>query len=593
MRLIVATYAILTASLLCQGQVITTVAGGNPNDLGDGGLATNANLNEPTSVAFDALGNLYIADYMNNRVRKVTAGIISTVAGTGSSDATGDGQSAVTTAIHLPWGLAVDGVGNIYFVERASHLVRMVDTLGIVHTVAGTGKSGFSGDGGRATSAQLNNPFNVAVDGAGNLYIADTINHRIRKVDTKGIISTVAGNGTPSSSDTSGTATTVGIYSPYAVAVDSKNNLYIAEGNRVRKVDTNGIISTVAGNGNAAYSGDSGPATKASLQTPQGVVVDGAGNVYIADSLNNRVRKVDTAGIITTIAGGHTGSFGDGGPAVNANLVLPIGLALDSAGNLYIADTNHDAIRKVTGIAAAAGPSISSVLNGASLLSGITPNSWATIKGAGLAPVTDTWDKAIVNGKLPASLDGVTVTVGGKPAYLYYVSAGQINFVVPDIGFGAQQVVVTNGSVSSAAFTVTSSQFGPAFFQWPGNQAVATRQDFSWAVKNGTFAGATTAAAKPGDVIILWGTGFGPTTPVAPTGVQIPADQTYSSGSPVTVTINNLPATVYGAALASGNAGLYQVAIQVPASLADGDWPLVATIGGVQSPSGILLSVRK
>jgi uncharacterized protein (TIGR03437 family) len=190
-------------------------------------------------------------------------------------------------------------------------------------------------------------------------------------------------------------------------------------------------------------------------------------------------------------------------------------------------------------------------------------------------------------------LDNVTVTVGGKPAYVYYVSANQINFVVPDIGFGPQQVIVSNSLGTSAAFTVTSSQFGPAFFPWPDSQAVATRQDFTWAVKNGTFAGVTTAAAKPGDVIILWGTGFGPTTPVPPVGFQVPSDQTYSTSSPPAVTLNDQPVTVYGAALASGNAALCQVAIQVPTSLPDGDYTVRATIGGVQSPTGIVLAVRK
>ncbi len=592
---VAAALCVLAAPWIGCSQTITTVAGGNPNALGDGGPATSANLVEPTGVAIDALGNLYIADYMDNRIRKVnTDHVITTVAGTGNSDATGDGQPGASTGIHLPWGVAVDSVGRVYFVERSTHRIRMLDVLGIVHTVAGTGTPGFSGDGKLATSAQLNNPFGVTLDSLGNVYIADTSNHRIRKVTTDGIINTVAGSGQASSSDATGPATKVGIFNPYSVAVDNAGQLYIAEGNRIRKVDTAGNISTFAGNGSAAFAGDGGPATKASLQTPQGVAVDGAGNVYIADSFNNRVRKVDTAGNISTIAGGHLGGgFGDGGPATEASLAQPIGLAFDGAGNLYIADTNHNCIRKVGGVAAAGSPTISAVLNGASLLPGIAPNAWGTIKGSGLAPFTDTWDKAIVNGKLPTLLDGVSVTVGGKLAYLYYISSTQINFVAPDIGFGAQQVVVTNGSLSSAAFTVTSSQYSPAFFPWPASQVVATRQDFSWAVKNGTFAGVTTIAAKPGDVIILWGTGFGPTTPVAPTGVQLPADQTYSAGVPPTVTVNSLPATVYGAALASGNAALYQVAIQVPPSIADGDWPVIATVAGIQSPTGVVLSVKR
>jgi uncharacterized protein (TIGR03437 family) len=187
----------------------------------------------------------------------------------------------------------------------------------------------------------------------------------------------------------------------------------------------------------------------------------------------------------------------------------------------------------------------------------------------------------------------VSVTVDGQPAYVYYVSPGQINFIVPDVASGPQQVIVKNSAGSSAASTVTVSEFGPAFFPWPNNQVVATRQDFSLAAKNGTFAGATTVPAKPGDVIILWGTGFGPTKPAAPAGQETPSGTTYSTSTLPTVTIDNIPATVYGAALAPGFAGLYQVAIQVPQSLGNGDWPIIASIGGVSSPSGMLLTVQQ
>ncbi len=246
------------------------------------------------------------------------------------------------------------------------------------------------------------------------------------------------------------------------------------------------------------------------------------------------------------------------------------------------------------GPASAPAPSIAAngVVNGASFQPGIVGNSWVTIQGSDLAPVTDTWANSIVDGKLPTTLDGVTVTVGGKAAYLYYISPSQINLIAPDTGTGPVPVTVTTSAGTSLTFTVASSQYGPAFFTWPGDQAVATRQDFTLAVRNGTF-GAATNAAKPGEVIILWGTGFGPTAPAAPTGVQIPANQTYLTSTLPSVSSNNVAATVYGAALAPGFAGLYQVAIQVPSSIADGDWPLIATIGGVRSPSTTVLSVRR
>ncbi len=235
-------------------------------------------------------------------------------------------------------------------------------------------------------------------------------------------------------------------------------------------------------------------------------------------------------------------------------------------------------------------PAVTSVVNAAGFQPGIVANSWVTIQGSNLAPQTDDWSHSIVNGALPTSLDGVTVTMGGKAAYVYYISPGQLNVLAPDVSAGSVTVTVTSPG-GAASFSTTASLYGPAFFLWPGSQAVATRQDYSYAVKPGTFAGVTTVAAKPGEVIILWATGFGPTTPAAPPGVPVPASTAYPTASSPTVTINNTPAIVYGAALASGSAGLYQIAIQVPGTLADGDWPIQVSMGVSLSPNGIVLSV--
>jgi uncharacterized protein (TIGR03437 family) len=236
-------------------------------------------------------------------------------------------------------------------------------------------------------------------------------------------------------------------------------------------------------------------------------------------------------------------------------------------------------------------PVISSVVNAAGFQPGLVANSWVTIQGTNLAPQTDDWSHSIVNGAFPTSLDGVTVTMGGKPAYIYYISPGQLNVLAPDIAGGPLTVTVSTPGGTSASFTSTPSLYEPAFFLWPGSQVVATRQDYSYAVKAGSFAGATTVAAKPGEVIILWGTGFGPTFPAAPVGVSVPGSGGYSMASAPTVTINNTQATVYGGALAPGSAGLYQIAIQVPATLADGNWPIQASIGGATSPTGVIISV--
>jgi uncharacterized protein (TIGR03437 family) len=486
--------------------------------------------------------------------------------------------------------VALDDSGNIYAADNHGNLVWKVTPSGSASIFAGTRTTGFAGDGGPANKAWLNTPYGVAVDHNGNVYIADSENNRIRRVDTQGTIRTVAGTGTRGFSGDGGPATSAQLYAPWGIAVDNNGNIFIADyqNGRVRRVDTNGVITTVAGNGSAVCcSGEGGLATKATIPLVESVAVDAAGNLYIGQG--GRVAKVDTNGTFRTIAGlGFSND--DNIAATSAYIFDNPGIAVDSAGTtLYIATGAQYLLRKVTFPSV---PTISKAVNGASFQAPIVPNAWATLQGTSLAGTTDTWANAIVNGRLPTTLDGVSVMVGGKPAYLYYISTGQINLVVPDVSPGAQPVVVTNSAGTSAAFTANVAQYSPGFFAWPNNQSVATRQDFSWAVKNGTFAGTTTAAAKAGDTVILWGTGFGPTIPAAPIGVVTPSDQTYSTTTLPGVTVGGVSATVYGAALTPGFAGLYQIAIQVPPTLGNGDWPVVATIGGAQSPSGIVLTIQ-
>ena len=232
------------------------------------------------------------------------------------------------------------------------------------------------------------------------------------------------------------------------------------------------------------------------------------------------------------------------------------------------------------------------LVNGASFQPGIVANAWFTITGTNLSSVTDTWANAVIDGNLPESLDGVSVSVAGQPAYIYYVSPGQINALAPNLNPGTVSVTVTNSVGPSAPVTAVAQMVQPAFFQW-GNYAVATRTDYTLAVKNGTFPGVTTVPAKPGDTIILWGTGFGPTTPPVPQGIAVPSSTVYRTLSPVTVTVGNAAANVIYTVLAPGSAGLYQVAIQMPATMADGDYPVVATISGAQSPSNVLITVQQ
>ncbi len=332
--------------------IITTVAGnGIATYAGDNGAATNAGLCYPHGIALDDSGNLFIADTMNYRVRKIdTNGIISTVAGTNTAGYSGDGGAATNASLSRPIGVALDASGNLYIADGLDNCVRMVNASGIITTVAGTNGAGYSGDGGAATNASLYGPWGVTFDASGNLYIVENGNGRIRKVDTNGIITTVAGGG---SGWDGSAAINASLVNPAALAFDSAGNFYITEDGtqRIRKVDTDGIITTVAGSGTnyvGSYSGDGGTATNANLQNPFGLAFDATGNLYIADELNNRIRMVNTNGIISTVVGNGNGVYsGDGGTATNASINWPFGVAVDSAGNLFIGDMQHQRIREV------------------------------------------------------------------------------------------------------------------------------------------------------------------------------------------------------------------------------------------------------
>ncbi len=334
--------------------IITTIAGNDQSDyLGDGQQATNASLSYPYGVAVDASNNLYIADSYNSCVRKVdSSGIITTVAGIGKSwNYSGDGQQATNATLGDPRGVAVDASGNLYIADSGNSCVRKVDRLGIITTIAGNGQSDYLGDGQQATNASLNYPYGVAVDASGNLYIADSGNNCVRKVDSSGIITTIAGNGQSDYLGDGQQATNASLNNPWGVAVDASGNLYIADsGNScVRKVDSSGIITTVVGIGQSwDYSGDGQQATNATLRFPLAITFDTSGNLYIADSANSCVRKVDSFGIITTVAGnGQPDYLGDGQQAANASLNNPYGVAVDAPGNLYIADSDNNRVRKV------------------------------------------------------------------------------------------------------------------------------------------------------------------------------------------------------------------------------------------------------
>jgi len=356
------------------GDVITTLAGTDAATFsGDGGAAVSAGLNLTVGVAVDLSGNVYVADTVNNRIRKTnTAGVITTFAGNGIASFSGDGGQATSAGLCDPFDVAVDVAGNVYIADYCNSRIRKVNTSGVITTYAGNGAITYSGEG-LAISNSLNSPTGVAVDLTGNVYIADTSHHRIRKVTTGGVISTIAGDGISGFAGDGGTATSAHLKLPSGVKVDSAGNVFIADSgnNRIRKINTSGFINTVAGNGTAAYSGDNGPATSASLNLPNNVAVDPFDNLYIADTFNNRIRKVNASGDITTLAGiGAAPYSGDGGPAISASLSGPYGVAVDSSGNVFIADTFNNRVRKVI-------ESLPPVLTSVHLLSNNANTAWA------------------------------------------------------------------------------------------------------------------------------------------------------------------------------------------------------------------------
>ena len=584
--------------------VISTVAGGGYG--GDGGPAVAAQLDWPFDVALDGAGNLYIADWLHNRIRKVdAAGVISTVAGGGSS--LGDGGPATAAQLNFPEGVAPDGAGNLYIADTYNNRIRKVDAAGVISTVAGGGSS--LGDGGPATAAQLSGPSGVAVDGAGNLYIADRGNRRIRKVDAAGVISTVAGGG--SSLGDGGPATAARLNFPVGVALDGSGNLYIADtdNNRIRKVDAAGVISTVAGDGTCCYSGDGGPAVEAQLSGPSGVAVDAAGNLYIADTENERIRKVDAAGVISTVAGDGTHGFGgDGGAATAAQLRRPRGVAPDGAGNLYIADTWNDRIRRLTPPAMPP-PSISAggvvLASGTPAVNRISPNAIISVFGqdfAGTRTLNPVIDAA---GGIAVNLAATCLQIGGKRAPLFIVTPGQINAQVPhDLAPGEAALTVIRGCGTaneqrSPAETVAVRTVSPAFFNFVSNPdgrnpVVALHGGGPGFVgAPGLLPGVEFTPAAPGEIVTLYGTGFGATEPALETG-EIPS-RAVDLANEVLFTFGGIavpPADILYKGAAPGLAGVYQFAVRLPSNLPAGNADVVATVNGVPTPSGPFLTVR-
>ncbi|HUO31830.1 MAG TPA: IPT/TIG domain-containing protein [Bryobacteraceae bacterium] len=475
MRLLITGFIVAVASAWCQAPqyTIATLAGdGQASSSGDGGPASSASLNGPRGVTVDPAGNVYVTEYYGQRVRKIaTDGTITTVAGNGTEGYSGDGGPATSAELDGPYRVTLDAFGNIYIADSSNNCIRKVDTNGIITTVAGNGNAGYSGDGGPATSATLDYPEDTAFDHAGNMYIADLSNDVIRQVNALGIISTVAGMGYTGYRGDGGPATQALLNGPVSVKLDDVGNLYISDqgNNVIRKVTTAGVISTYAGNGVFSFAGDGGAATKAEFGYPASIALDSSGNLYVPDVNNYRIRVVLASGTIWSIAGdGSDGYGGDGGAALSAELSAPRSVAVASSGKIYIGDFGNNRVRVLTP-AALAPPTISQggVVSASSFgeFTSVAPGSWIEIYGSNLASGTREWQGSDFSGvNAPTSLDGTSVTIGGQAAFVEFVSSSQVNVQVPsNVPTGSQPMILTTQAGQSSAYNITVTGVEPGF----------------------------------------------------------------------------------------------------------------------------------
>lgn len=591
-NLFIASYNSQSIREVSAGGTISTVAGPGAFLLSNNQAATSTQI-APTGVAVDSSGNFYIAD--NSRVYKVSPqGIITTIAGTGAC--CGPGQSNVAAANDniSPQRVSVDLSGNLYITDFYA-VVHKVSPNGLITTIAGNGTPGYSGDGAAATSAKLaTSPGGMAIDGGGNLYLADTGNNRIRKISAGGTITTVAGSGVAGFAGDGGSPTVAQLNQPQGVALDAQGNLYIADTNnhRIRKVTAgqNGTISTIAGTGSPGGAGDGGPAANAQLQYPEGIALDIQGDIFVADSSNNRVREISTAGTINTIGGNGSYAYaGDCGPGSSAQLANPRDVAIDTGGNLYIADSGNNAVRRLQ---SPRNPTLlCSVVDAASeSILPVSPGKIVVLYGTGMGP-SALAIAAPANGVFGSQLSGTSVTFNNVPAPLIYTFAGQLSAIVPyEVANSAvAQVTVSYGGASST-FAVPVAATAPSIFTANGSgigEAASVNNADSTLNSAGN-------PVKVGGYIQLYATGEGQTSPAGMDGALAPLTLPLPAPiAPVTATVGGIPATVVYAGAAPGAvAGLMQVNVQIPSGVQTGSSvPVFLQVGSSTTPAGVTIAV--
>jgi uncharacterized protein (TIGR03437 family) len=571
-----------------QYQVVTIAGQGqNPGWSGDGGQALSAQFTNPIRVALDSNDNLYITDYSNQSIRVVNSNtdIINSIAGNDNVGYTGDGGPSLGAELADPHDVVVDNAGNVYIADTLNSRIRIINTFGDINTFAGNGARGYTGDGGPATNAELTYPTGLALDKAGNLYIADWGNGTVRKVDTNGNISTVAGVGFSTfgaDAGDGGPASAAILEMPYAVQVDASGNILIGDigSSSIRRIDSKGIITTYVSN----FLG-------------QNFAIDSAGAIYYANYRNNTVEKITPNGTRLWIGGdGIAGYSGDGGVATAGQFSQPYGVAVDSSGNVYVADSVNAVIRELIPIPGSVGAVANAASNQAfgppiagvgSAALAVSPGEITVLFINGFGPQNLTVNSP-VNGVFPTKLAGTTVFFNGAPAPIVYTSSTVIAAIAPyEInGQSATTVGVTYNQPGTTVTSTSPSTTVPVAPSAPGiftadssgsGQAAALNQD-------GTL-NSPSNPASAGSIVTIYATGEGQTNPAGVDGKLANTAPYPAPLQPVSAQIGGLNAVVnYAGAAPTLVAGIIQLNLQVPTgTIASGAVPVVITIGGVAS----------
>ncbi len=603
--LIIHTFAALACS---QTPVVTTIAGGTPfggapvrGFSGDGNLAAKATLalanvqnpcdparfEQTSHLAFDAAGNLYIADSNNQRIRRIgTDGVISTVAGSGDKPATdsrceatggiGDGGDARSAKLYNPGGIAVLPNGSLIIADELNNRIRQVSPSGVISTLVGNGTHNLYAPGIPGTSSPMDWPSAVAVDANGLVYFAELHGNRVGRIGADGRLATVAGNGFPGT-------TSASLTRPAGLGFDIAGNLYIADsGNhRIQKVTPGGQVTTVAGNLQRGFSGDGAAANQAKLDTPMDVKVDAKSNIYIADTGNNRIRRVDSNGVITTVAGtGDPDRGRDLTDATQSAFNQPLALAVDKNNDVYVVDWQNYLIRRIT----FDGKPVltpSGVVNSASFTEPVAPGSLVALFGANLGGALAVSSAS----PWPNSFSDVSVEVNGKAIPIFVVSPGQLGAQIPyGLTPGKVDVLAKVGGVTSNTVSVPIGAQTPGIYGLPGGRAAAQNQDFS-----------LNTAANPelrGNAVVLYLTGLGEVSPGVIAGQAAPLDRVSRPTGDFTATIGGVTAEVLYIGLTPGAIGLAQANLRIPAGAPAGAAVPVVIRGGGAASNAATISIR-